>query len=111
MESGDSVDDEQQKIRFADGLLDLSSDLDIHRLLWIVRDAAGVDEPERPPVPIGARKVPVAGRTRLLRDDRRLAPDNAIEERGFSDVRPSEKSNNGDAGRTHAAAVPSRSIT
>ena len=79
--------------------------------LWIVRDTARIDKPERAATPIGASKMTVARRPCFLRDDRRLAADDAIEERGFSDVGPSEERDDGNTGRAHAAAVPSRAMS
>ena len=63
------VDDEQQQVGFVDRLVDLAADLDVHRHVRIVGQAAGVDEPERAAVPLGSREVAVARGARLLADD------------------------------------------
>src|SRR5437764_15039301 len=106
--TGNCVDDEQEQIRLLYRLPHLAPDLDVHRMLWIVRYTAGVDEPELPAAPIGAREMTIARRARLLGDDRCLSTDDAVEESRFPDVRPSEQRNDGNAGVLHAVASPSR---
>src|SRR5947209_6615607 len=93
--AGNGVDDEQEQIRLLDRLAHLAPDLDVHRMLWIVRHTAGVDEPKLSPAPIGAREMAIARRARLVRNDCRLATDDAVEESRFPDVRPSEQRNDG----------------
>src|SRR5436309_9539929 len=106
--AGNGVDDEEEQIRLLDRLPHLTPDLDVHRMLWIVRHTAGVDEPKLSPAPIGASEMAIARRARLLGDDCRLATNDAVEERRFPDVRPSEQRNDGDANVLHAATPPSR---
>jgi hypothetical protein len=73
------VDDEQQQVGLADRLVHLSSNLDVHRKTWIVRDAAGVDKPKLAAGPIGLREVPISSRACFLGDDGAVVADNAIE--------------------------------
>src|SRR4051794_11890348 len=100
--AGNGVDDEQEQVRLLDRLPHLPPDLDVHRMLWIVRHTAGIDEPELSPAPIGAREMAIARGARLLGNDRCLAADDAVEESRFPDVRPSEQRNDGNAGVLHA---------
>src|SRR6185295_16759316 len=90
------VDDEENQIRFADRLTDLTADLDVHWRARIVGDAAGVDEPEMTPGPIGLREVAIARRAGFLGDDGAVVADDAIEERRLADVRPSDECDDGD---------------
>src|SRR5262245_19978702 len=99
------VDDEQKKVRFADCLIDLSPNLDVHRQARIVSNAAGVDEPECLPRPVGLGEVAVASRPRFLGHNRGVVPDDAVEQLGFSDVRTTNQCNDGNA---HAAASATR---
>src|SRR5437773_461782 len=108
MYAGDRIDDEEQQICFADRLLDLPSDLDVHRMLRIVGDSTGVHEPECAPVPIRSREVAIACRAGFLGYNGRVTPDDAVEERGFSDVGAPEERDDGNGDVFHAAASPSR---
>ncbi len=94
----------KQKIRFPDRFVDLAADLPVHWRARIVGDAAGVDEPEWTPCPLRLSEVPIARRAGLLRHDRGVVLDDAVEERGFADVRSADQCHDWNA---HAAA-PSR---
>src|SRR5947209_17234684 len=93
--AGNGVDDEEEQVRLLDRLPHLTPDLDVHRMLRIVRHAPGVDEPKLSPAPIGPGEMAVARRARLLGNDCRLAADDPVEESRFPDVRPSEQRNDG----------------
>ena len=96
------VHDEQEQIGLADRLHDLPADLRIHRIVRIVRQPAGVDQPKGAAVPVGEAEVTVARGAGLVTDDGRLPADDAIEERGFADV---GAANDGDDRCTHAATA------
>jgi hypothetical protein len=94
------VDDEQQQVRLVDRLAHLLPDLDVHRHALVVGEAAGVDEPERAPVPLDAAEMAVAGGPGLVAHDGRVLADEAVEERRLAHVGAADQ---GDDGETHAA--------
>ena len=69
------VDDEQHHVGLFDGLRNLFADLDVHRNGRVLAEAAGVHEPERAAVPLGACIVTVARRAGLVAHDRGVAAD------------------------------------
>ena len=103
MQADLGVDDEQQQVGLVDRRRDLAADLDVHRRLRIVGHTAGVDQPERAAVPVGAREMAVARRARFFGDDGLLVADDAVEQRRLSDVRPADER---DDGYAHAACRP-----
>src|SRR5262245_5920137 len=66
MESRPGVDHKEEQGRFADGLIHLAPDLELHWRARIVGDTSGIDEPEVLPCPIRARKMTVPSGTRLF---------------------------------------------
>ena len=93
----------REQVRLVRSPRHLAADLEVHRRLRIVGQSAGVDEPERAAVPLGHREMAVARRPRLLGDDGAVVPDDAIEQRGLSDVRPPDECDDWNA---HAGAPP-----
>jgi hypothetical protein len=105
VQPGARVDHEQQEIRLGDGLLHLPPDLDVHRVLRVLHDAAGIDEPEVAPRPVGSREVPVARGARFVGDDRGVATDDAVEQRRLADVGPPDQGDDRDIESAHRAAT------
>jgi hypothetical protein len=97
------VGHEDDEIGLADGLHHLLADLDVHRHRRVFDDAAGVDEPERLAVPLGAAEVTVARGARFLADDGGVRAEDAIEERRLADVGPADE---GDDGDCHVVRLP-----
>src|SRR4051812_31411671 len=92
MNSGAGIDDKEQQVRFADGVIDLLADLDVHWRALVVVDATGVHQPEAVPRPLGLGEIPVASGSRLLGDNGRVLADDAIEKLGLPDIRPADDS-------------------
>src|SRR5262249_42570461 len=101
MQAYSRVDDEQQQIRFADRFIDLATNLDVHRHARIIGNAAGIDEPERTPGPVGLGKMAVARGARFFGDDRAVVADDPVEQRRLADVGPADERDDGN--RAHAA--------
>jgi hypothetical protein len=94
------VDDEQHQVRLGDRLPHLLADLDVHRDVLVVGEAARVDQPERAAVPLDAPEVAVARGAGLLAHDGRVLADQPVEEGGLAHV---GAAHDGDDGETHAA--------
>src|SRR5215208_2489658 len=110
------VDDEKQQICLVDRLQHLLANLEIHRQAGVFRQPTRVDEPKGAPCPLGAPKMAVSRGSSLIAHDRRVAPDQAIEQRRLADVGPADHGNDGDAHAAPrcggaAAASPSSSST
>src|SRR5687768_100956 len=97
------VDDEEGHVRLFDRGRDLTANLAVHWRARIVGQSAGVDEPERPAIPLGTREVAIARRPRFLGDDRAVVADDAVEQRGLADVGAPDERDDRDA---HAACGP-----
>ena len=81
MQSRLRIDDEHQQIRFVNRLENLALDLDIHRNTWIIRQAAGINQPELPAIPLGSGKMSIARCPGFLADDGVVLTDDAVEQR------------------------------
>ena len=81
------VDDEEHSVGEIDGDLGLGSDgcVDASR---VGLPAAGVDDREAAPVPLGLVVNPVAGHAGGVFDDGLATTDDAVDERGLAHVRP-----------------------
>ena len=107
MHAGLGVHHREEQVGLVDRLEDLLADLRVHGAPRVLGQSAGVDEPERPAGPVGAREVAVPRRPRLVGDDRRVVSDNAVEERRLADVRTAD---DGDHRQSHAAAAPDATL-
>ncbi len=100
MEPGPRIDDQHEEVSFGNGHIDLAANLQIHWDPRIFGDAAGVDQPESPAVPLGACEVAVSSGTSLVADDRCVGADDSVEQCGLSDVGPPDQ---GDDRNVHLA--------
>ncbi len=90
------VHQEEDQVGFLQGDLHLAPDRAIHGLGGAGNQAAGVHQPEMAAAPFGIAEVAVPGGAGMFRDDRGAAPEDAVEERGFADVRPADDRDDGD---------------
>ena len=59
---------------------------DVHRKLRVLRQAAGIDEPELAALPLGHREMAIARGAGLIADDGLVLADHAVEERRLPHV-------------------------
>src|SRR5688572_22037516 len=95
------VDDHQHQIGLVDRGGNLTANRGVDRGPLVVGDATGVDEKERPSLPFGARKMPVACRPGFIAHDGSIVADDPVEQHGLSHVRPADERHDWCAG--HAA--------
>ena len=84
--AGAGVDDEHRDLRVGERGLRLLADRAGDRVEVALVHAAGVDEREAPPVPLGGDLVAVARHARALVHDGRARARQAVDERGLADV-------------------------
>ena len=111
-DAGADVDHEDHRVGALHGLPRDRRDRFVeHALVAEGNDAAGVDQHEPAPVPIGGMHVLVAGHTRLGRDHGLTLADDPVEERGLAHVRPSDDGHHGQAHAARSAATENRVST
>ena len=94
-EAGGGVDEEQDHVGLADREPGLLLDLQLDLVGRVDLEAAGVDDDEPPPVPVGVAVHPVARRAGPVLDDRLAAADEAVEQRGLAHVGAADDGDDG----------------
>ena len=89
------VDHEQAEIRIIDGDFGLAAHAVFQRSGLGPVKACGIQQREAAAAEGRIAFAPVAGYPRLVIDKRELAPDQAIEQRGFADIRAADDHNSG----------------
>ena len=84
---GARVDDEHGHLRVGERRARLVLDRDRERIVVVEVDAAGVDQRERAPVPLGLELLAVARDARALVHDRLARLREPVDERGLADIR------------------------
>ncbi len=112
--AGGRVDEEQHDVGRLDGGLDLAADLGVE-IVAARQPAAGVDQQELDPEPLGLGLVAVAGDAGAILDDGHLFADDAVEQRALADVGPPDDDNGGqrhdDGSKALRSEMPSVAMT
>ncbi len=93
------VDQQHHEVRLLHRQVHLPADGAVHRVARVGHQAAGIDQPEAPPAPVGGAEMPVARRPGLVGDDGPATADESVEQGGLPHVRAAH---DGDGRHAHA---------